>query len=124
MEICRVNDTPAYRIRKLRESKDYSQQNMADELGLSLSAYSKIETGKTDPSIGRVAQIAKILDVEVTYFFQTPTATNKMDDPDKTYGFATKKDIEELINTINIMKQEILNLKASLPTPPKKKKKV
>ena len=60
----------AYRIRKLRESKDYSQENMAGELGISTSAYSKIERGVTDPSIGRITEIAKILEVNITYFFK------------------------------------------------------
>ena len=124
MEICPVKDNIAYRIRKLRENKDYTQQNMADELGLSHSAYSKIERGQTDPSVGRLTEIAKILEVEVTFFFQDTSLINKIDDPNKTYGFASKKELEDLINTINKMKQEILNLKASLPTPPTKKKKV
>jgi transcriptional regulator with XRE-family HTH domain len=122
MEICSVTNTPAYRIRKLRESKDYSQQNMADELGLSLSAYSKIETGKTDPSIGRITAIAKILEVDITYFFGGDG--NKMEDSNKSYGFATKSDIEELTRMINTIKQEIVSLKTSLQTSlPKKKKK-
>ncbi len=124
MEICQVKNTIAYRIRKLRESKDYSQENMAGELGISTSAYSKIERGVTDPSVGRIAEIAKILDVDVSYFFQEPAAADKMEDSNRLYGFATKSDIEELTRIINKMKQEIANLKISLPTAaPKKKKK-
>jgi transcriptional regulator with XRE-family HTH domain len=121
VEICYVKDNIAYRIRKLRESKDYSQENMAGELGISTSAYSKIERGVTDPSIGRITEIAKILEVEVTYFFDGPV--NKIEDSNKTYGFATKSDIEELTRMINNIKQEIMALKAIFPTPPKKKKK-
>lgn len=120
MEICPVNNTIAYRIRKLRESKDYSQENMAGELGLSTSAYSKIERGVTDPSISRLSEIAKILEVEVTYFFEEKV--HKTEDPNKTYGFATRSDIEELTNIINKIKLEIASLKASLPALPKKKK--
>jgi transcriptional regulator with XRE-family HTH domain len=102
----------AYRIRKLRESKDYSQQNMAGELGISTSAYSKIETGKTDPSIGRLVAIAKILDVDVANFFSVSATINK---PEETgTSFATKKDIEELHFIINRMKQEIAALKTML----------
>lgn len=43
---------------------------MAGELGISTSAYSKIERGVTDPSIGRITEIAKILEVNITYFFK------------------------------------------------------
>jgi transcriptional regulator with XRE-family HTH domain len=122
-----VKDTIAYRIRKLRESKDYSQENIAGELGISTSAYSKIERGVTDPSIGRMGEIAKILDVDISYFFQEAATTilNKTEDPNRPYGFATKSDIEELVSIINKMKQEIANLKASLAKqPPTKKKKL
>lgn len=118
-----MKDNIAYRIRKLRESKDYSQQNMADELGISLSAYSKIERAVTDPSISRVAAIAGILEVDVTYFFQEQTTGNKFEDPNKSYGFATKSDVEELTSIINKIKQEIASLKATLQTQTTKKKK-
>jgi transcriptional regulator with XRE-family HTH domain len=119
-----VKDTIAYRIRKLRESKDYSQENMAGELSISTSAYSKIERGVTDPSIGRMGEIAKILEVDIAYFFQEQnTAVNKAEDSNKPYGFATKSDIEELINIINKMKQEIAGLKTGLQKPAVKKKK-
>lgn len=123
MEICQVKDTIAYRIRKLRESKDYSQENMAGELGISTSAYSKIERGVTDPSIGRIAEIAKILEVEIIYFFEGQTTSNKVEEPNKPLGFATKSDIEEIISIINKMKQEIASLQVSLQTPVAKKKK-
>jgi XRE family transcriptional regulator, regulator of sulfur utilization len=108
-----VKNEIAYRIRKLRESKDYSQQNMADELGISTSAYSKIETGKTDPSIGRLYAIAKILDVDVISFFPEPSLIVSKAEETGT-SFATKKDIEELHFTINRMKQEIAALKTML----------
>ncbi len=110
----------AYRIRKLRESKDYSQENMAGELGISTSAYSKIERGVTDPSIGRITEIAKILEVDITYFFQEQEQLNRSEDAKESYGFATKSDIEELTRMINKIKQEIVSLKKSLPTAQRK----
>ena len=116
-----MKDTIAYRIRKLRENKDYSQENMAGELGISTSAYSKIERGITDPSIGRIAEIAKILEVDITYFFEMPAT--KAEDPNKNYGFATKSDIEELTNIINKLKQEMASLKAGLQKPSQAKMK-
>ncbi len=112
----------AYRIRKLRESKDYSQENMAGELGISKSAYSKIERGVTDPSVSRIAAIAKILEVEVTYFFQEAGIT-KAEDHNKLYGYASKNELEELIKEFEKLKREITSIKASLPKPPVKKKK-
>ncbi len=99
---------------------------MAGELGISTSAYSKIERGVTDPSIGRMGEIAKILEVDISYFFQEQgsiSPINKAEDHNKPYGFATKSDIEELISIINKMKQEIASLKTGLQKPAVKKKK-
>ena len=124
MEICYVKNNVAYRIRKLRESKDYSQQNMADELNISLSAYSKIERAATDPSVNRVAAIAKILEVDITYFFREQTGViNKAEDGSEFFGWATKTEVEELAKDIRKMKQEIASLKTGLQKPAVKKKK-
>ena len=97
---------------------------MAMELGITTSAYSKIETGKTDPSVGRIQQIAKILEVDPAYFLQMDTGDPKIEDHSKNYGFATKADIEEISGVIRGIQQEIAQLKAGFPTPaPLKKKK-
>lgn len=52
-------------IRKLRELRNYTQQFMADQLEISLSGYGKIERNDTNVSLGRLQQIANILDVDV-----------------------------------------------------------
>lgn len=96
---------------------------MAGELGISTSAYSKIERGVTDTSVGRLDAIAKILEVEVTYFFQEPTSITKAEDGSKAIGYATKADIDDINHAIKKLQQEIINLKAVIPTPAPKKKK-
>ncbi len=105
-----------YRIRKLRESKDLSQQNMADELAISHGAYSKIERGETDPSIGRLKQIADILKVTVSDLVQENTVSLRLDDKKEPYGFASKKEIEELTKTIDKIKVELDSLKKDITT--------
>jgi transcriptional regulator with XRE-family HTH domain len=118
-----VKNNIAYRIRKLRESKDYSQENMAGELGISKSAYSKIERGVTDPSVGRITAIAKILEVDVTYFFlEKTTLINKIEDPSAPFGFATKSEVDELARAITKLKQELYLVKTILSKPTAKKK--
>lgn len=44
-----------------------SQQNIADELNLTVASYSNIERGVTDITITRLFEIAKILDVKIDY---------------------------------------------------------
>ena len=51
------------RIRLQRLQRGLSQENMADLLGLSTTAYGDIERGKTDLTLSRLSQIATVLDV-------------------------------------------------------------
>lgn len=53
------------KIRKLRELKNLKQEDMADRLGISVTAYGKIERDETDVSMERLEQIAKALDLSV-----------------------------------------------------------
>ncbi|HLP55182.1 MAG TPA: helix-turn-helix transcriptional regulator [Fluviicola sp.] len=52
----------AEKIRILRLSKNLSQQNIADELNLTVAAYSNIERGVSDINLARLSEIARILD--------------------------------------------------------------
>jgi transcriptional regulator with XRE-family HTH domain len=54
----------AERIRQLRRSKDYSQQFMADGLGISQNAYSKLESGKTPIHLARLCELSVLLDID------------------------------------------------------------
>ena len=54
------------RIRVCRVEKKLSQENVANEIGISITAYSKIERGLTNVSIGRLEQIATCLGVPLT----------------------------------------------------------
>jgi transcriptional regulator with XRE-family HTH domain len=58
-----VKQKIADKIRLTRLAKNLSQQNMADELNITVAAYSNIERGVTDISVTRLYQIAGILDL-------------------------------------------------------------
>ncbi len=51
------------RIRLQRLQRGLSQENMADLLSLSTTAYGDIERGKTDLTLSRLSQIATVLDM-------------------------------------------------------------
>jgi transcriptional regulator with XRE-family HTH domain len=50
------------RVKNLREEKNYTQQHIANKLGISQKAYSKIETGETKLSVDNLIKIAEILE--------------------------------------------------------------
>lgn len=55
------------RLRKSRMDNSFTQQQIADRLGLSLNAYQKYEQKEREPSLSTLVQIADILDVSVDY---------------------------------------------------------
>ncbi|GAB4253009.1 MAG: hypothetical protein Kow0079_08220 [Vicingaceae bacterium] len=59
MDLLKTNEN----IRKIRELKNISQEFVANELGITTRAYSKIETGETQLTINRLDKICKILNV-------------------------------------------------------------
>lgn len=54
----------AFKIRKVREYKNYSQEYLASKIGISQNAYSKIELGYSKITLDRLFHIANLLDVE------------------------------------------------------------
>lgn len=55
------------RLRLCRNEKKFTQQNMADMLGMSLNAYQKYEQAERAPSLDTLVKIADILDVSTDY---------------------------------------------------------
>lgn len=53
-------------IRKIREQKGFSQENMSLELGISQPSYARLEKKDDRISIPRLIQIAKILETNVS----------------------------------------------------------
>ena len=86
---------------------------MAEELNITTSAYSKIERGDTDASTSRLLQIAEVLEVSVTDFFEDAVASFR-DDIGK-YGYATKEEMENLTKVVNSLAQKIEKLTEELP---------
>lgn len=57
-------EQPEIKIKQLRELKNFTQEYIAQKLGLSTRAYSKIETGETQLTINRLNEISTILGIE------------------------------------------------------------
>jgi transcriptional regulator with XRE-family HTH domain len=67
-------------IRRIRVLHGLTQENVANDLGISLAAYGKIEQGKTDISYSRLSQIADYFEIDVMMFFQSVEAPNVVSD--------------------------------------------
>ena len=56
-------------IKRVREAKGLSQKEVISAIGMGPAQYSRIENGKTDPSVGTLVKIAKALGVSMAELF-------------------------------------------------------
>ena len=55
------------RLREVRMKCGFTQQNMADKLGISLNAYQKYEQSERSPSLDCLVRIADIFEISLDY---------------------------------------------------------
>ncbi|MBN9788864.1 transcriptional regulator [Pseudonocardia sp. TMWB2A] len=58
------------RLKVLRAERDWSQQDLADALGVSRQSVNAIETGKYDPSLPLAFKIADLFGMAIEEIFQ------------------------------------------------------
>ncbi|WP_258922812.1 MULTISPECIES: helix-turn-helix domain-containing protein [unclassified Arenibacter] len=56
-------------LRRLRKSKGFTQEFLANELGVEISQISRIERGIINTSIANASRIATVLDIKVSELF-------------------------------------------------------
>jgi transcriptional regulator with XRE-family HTH domain len=103
-------------IRVTRVSRGLNQESIATQLGISITAYSKIERGKTNPSILRLDQIGKCLGVSIFDFLTgqdillPPPIKKEVVTPNLEVEYLLlKKEVEHLKDSIED-KNEIIRL--------------
>ena len=58
------------RLRWRREELELSQQDLADQLGVTFQQVQKYEKGANRISAGRLFELAKLLETRITYFYE------------------------------------------------------
>jgi transcriptional regulator with XRE-family HTH domain len=111
---------PEKKLKQLRELKNYTQEYMATQLGLSTRAYSKIEAGETQLTINRLNEISRVLGIEpmeILGFDHNNIFNNCTQEGDNsTMGtstyFAPDKLMEQYEQRIKHLESEIIFLRA------------
>lgn len=103
-----------YRIRKLRESKDYTQENMAAELGITAGAYAKIERGETDAAFTRLIHIAEILEIPISNLLSGSPVIPSLEESVGQYGFASKAELDTLSQLIRQITRKLEKLETEM----------
>ena len=121
-----MKEQVAERIRLVRLRLNLSQQNMADELGITVAAYSNLERGVTEISINRLLKIAELLKVPISVFLTVETE-NINPKSDTTNSSISDKYISQqlylVIQEVKHLNDEMKKMKEQLESLSKKKNK-
>lgn len=90
-------------IKRIREAKGLSQKEVITSIGMGAAQYSRIERGKTDPSISTVDKIAKALGVTLSELF-----TEEQDLKDVSTYDKTLMERVSLIDSLNKEEQKTI----------------
>ncbi|MFC0517138.1 helix-turn-helix domain-containing protein [Mucilaginibacter angelicae] len=102
----KTNKSVGKNIRTLRHQHGWSQEDVANRLGISIPAFSKIETGVTDINLSRLEQIANIFDINVVNLLALDT--EEVDMKPSSLSVAQKKLIDRESEIANLQRKVIL----------------
>ena len=111
---------PEIKIKQVRELKNFTQEYVATQLGLTTRAYSKIESGETQLTINRLNEISKILEVDPVEVlgFDDKQVFNNYGKQEGNIGInhinVPEKLIQQYEKTIQILEDEVTLLKSLL----------
>jgi transcriptional regulator with XRE-family HTH domain len=105
-----MRDELSEKIRLIRLSKNLSQQNIADELGITVSAYSNMERGVTEITIQRLKKIAEIFGVNVNEIL---IENSFFEEKNYRYDSIPQK-LNSILNELQIQKNDIIYLKTEI----------
>ncbi len=109
-----MKSTIGERIRILRTIKSLSQENMANELDISVASYSNIERDVIDLTVSRLIKIAKILGVKPSEIIEMDKSNIISESDSKSYKSksAVEGDVEELKVQLQKLMKEVELLKS------------
>lgn len=68
----KINALVARNLRRLRVSRDISQENLAVDAGIDRTYVSRLERGLENPTVGVLDRLAKALNADIVEFFRVP----------------------------------------------------
>lgn len=75
------------KISKLRKENNYTQEQLADILGISRQAVSKWESNTTYPETDKLIRISELFECSLDYLLKDKVETNKVNNSDNTNNF-------------------------------------
>jgi transcriptional regulator with XRE-family HTH domain len=104
-----------YKIKKIREQKNYTQAYMSDRLNISQNTYSKIETGGIKLTVDRLKQISDILETPMESILNNDNQVFNFNNStiEKFYGYIetlhedNKESLQNIIKLLNLQLEHL-----------------
>ncbi len=98
------------KIKSLRKSNGMSQEVLAQKLNVNRNLLSRVETGKNDPTITMVKDIATIFNVDIASLADMKSKSMSYDEKMKIINdgcyYLTDKDLDMIVRMISVMREE------------------
>jgi transcriptional regulator with XRE-family HTH domain len=108
-----VKNKVAEKVRIERLKQNLSQQNMADELGITAAAYSNLERGVSDISITRLYEVSRILNRTPKWFVED--SDTEQDQLDSDFNQTSMKhDLGIIQKEIEFLKHQMTQLQKQI----------
>jgi transcriptional regulator with XRE-family HTH domain len=86
------------RLRARRKHLGISQTKLGNEVGVSFQQVQKYENGTNRIGAGRLAEIGRVLDVPIAYFFENAATTGVYSEPGHMRGILMEAGAQELLH--------------------------
>ena len=119
---------PHEKIKNIRKLKNWSQEEIADKLGITASGYGSIERGDTDVNLSRLKDIAELFGMDLSELFDSQEKNISIGDHNQIVGDGNQHInsssqelqhelekfqliIEQKNKEIELLKQQIIDLR-------------
>lgn len=94
------------KIRSIRKAKNWSQEEIAEKLGMSVSGYAKIERGETRHDIQKLQKIAEVFNVALMELLCNAGNDNNPPDSNSQSSITVSLQIEKIKMEMEKLKME------------------
>ncbi|WP_439479602.1 helix-turn-helix domain-containing protein [Chryseobacterium aquaticum] len=101
-----MTNNVAEKINRLRKSKGFSQDDMAEKLHISQSAYARIENGESHSWAAHIEKLSEILEIKPEDFLTDETNNLEQENTDQKGGMAFQ--FVGTIHTINSYSDKLI----------------
>lgn len=98
------------KLKKLRDENGFSQEYVANELGISQSTYHKLEVEQIRLTVERAKQLAKLYDIDPEYFYATDASAVYYNSGQGNYHNSINSNIEEYNNSTGELNKELFDM--------------